>query len=235
MGISRRTWYRHRIVSIVPIVPQYFSQTNDLQEHCANSANSANNIEQNQLDMFAIVPIVPIVPTKKKEEKEEKEKSFPPHPLSLKKEKKEKKEEISISSLRSDMGVRERLWADGTKILMRMTGKREPQIKSLIGRFLKSTNDDCERVMDAIERAEREQILDAIGWLCAAFPPVGKAPSPRQQMHLDRRRQIDALRNYANGTGSDMHEEVSSELDCTDPSVVSLDQSSYRRVHRSAG
>ena len=71
--------------------------------------------------------------------------------------------------------IRKVLFSEGVGSLQRQTGKKEQQCRSIIGRWLKNTDDDAVRVLNGIKQAEVNQISDAIAFLSKTFEPKLKA------------------------------------------------------------
>lgn len=64
--------------------------------------------------------------------------------------------------------VRDMVWTEGVSILSSITGKTTPQAKSLVGKWLKTTHDDCALVFSKIKTAQAERIGDPVPWITAA-------------------------------------------------------------------
>lgn len=65
--------------------------------------------------------------------------------------------------------ARHELWGEGKPILLEL-GVPERQCGQLIGRWLKTTGDDCAGVLDAIQRAREARPHDPIPWITRALP-----------------------------------------------------------------
>jgi Helix-turn-helix domain len=65
--------------------------------------------------------------------------------------------------------VRTDLFNRGLKILAAITGKTPDSCRSLIGKWLKSVNDEAIHVLGAIEDAERNRIADPVPWITRAL------------------------------------------------------------------
>lgn len=74
------------------------------------------------------------------------------------------------------------LWNVGVADLKAMTGKTDDAAKSLIGKWLKATNDDCSRVLSKIRTARAERIGEPVAWITAALKPP--TPPPRQPRNV---------------------------------------------------
>jgi hypothetical protein len=64
--------------------------------------------------------------------------------------------------------MRDVLWRDGLPIVRKITGMPEKAARTLLGRLLKSTHDDCARVYRALREAENLGAADPVAWLNAA-------------------------------------------------------------------
>lgn len=62
--------------------------------------------------------------------------------------------------------------------LVRQTGKRESQLRSLLGRWLKLTGDDAQAVGEAIDEALADRMADPVAWLEARFRARDGPPRP---------------------------------------------------------
>jgi hypothetical protein len=67
--------------------------------------------------------------------------------------------------------VKDVLWRDGVASLRRQTGKSEGQCRSLIGKWLKTTKNDCPKVLTAIRQSEADRVIDPVSWITAAVQP----------------------------------------------------------------
>jgi len=65
--------------------------------------------------------------------------------------------------------VRAYLFRNCLQNLARQTGKRESQLRSLLGRWLKLTGDDAKAVSESIDEALRDNIADPVSWIEAKF------------------------------------------------------------------
>lgn len=65
-----------------------------------------------------------------------------------------------------------RLWAEGLSELMAL-GVKEKQARPMIGRWLRDTGDDPERLRDVILRARKECAAEPISWISAALKAEG--------------------------------------------------------------
>lgn len=64
---------------------------------------------------------------------------------------------------------RTKLFREGLKILVAITGKTESGCRSLIGGWLKNANDDALLIRRAIEDAERDRPAEPISWIIGAI------------------------------------------------------------------
>ena len=75
--------------------------------------------------------------------------------------------------------ARHELWGEGKPILLEL-GVPERQCGQLIGRWLKTTGDDCAGVLDAIQRAREARPHDPIPWITRALPTKANHERNRQ-------------------------------------------------------
>lgn len=78
------------------------------------------------------------------------------------------------------LDARQALWSEGLAVLSKMTGKPAPACKSLLGRWLKATNDDAQKVRATILRAAEQDVAEAVSWIEAALaaPPTNWRDDP---------------------------------------------------------
>jgi hypothetical protein len=69
--------------------------------------------------------------------------------------------------------VRADLFNKGLKSLAAMTGKTPDSCRSLLGKWLKSVNDEAIHVLGAIEDAERNRVADPVAWINRALQTHG--------------------------------------------------------------
>lgn len=67
--------------------------------------------------------------------------------------------------------VRDLLWRDGLNSLKRQTGQPERTCRSLIGKWLKAANNDCAKVLTAINQSEADRTFDPVAWITKAVEP----------------------------------------------------------------
>lgn len=96
------------------------------------------------------------------------------------KEKKDSEANASASDVPFD--ARSDLFGPKREALQAMTGKREDQCRSLIGRWLKTAKDDASAVGGAIEQARRDRLADPIAWIEAKLRQRGP---PRWEQNDD--------------------------------------------------
>lgn len=80
------------------------------------------------------------------------------------------------TSLRSDADalaaprdIRADLFGKGLQTLATITGKTPDSCRSLVGKWLKSVNDEAIHVIGAIENAERNRVADPVAWIGRAL------------------------------------------------------------------
>lgn len=64
---------------------------------------------------------------------------------------------------------RAQLFRDGVPIVVRLTGKPAASARPLIGKWLKSSRDDCRRVLRVLEDARDANPIDPVAWIEAAL------------------------------------------------------------------
>jgi hypothetical protein len=69
--------------------------------------------------------------------------------------------------------IRKELFTKGLKTLEGITGKTPDSCRSLIGKLLKSVNDEAIHVLGAIEDAERNRVADPVAWITQALKSHG--------------------------------------------------------------
>jgi hypothetical protein len=87
--------------------------------------------------------------------------------LDLEVDKKERKIPDATASAPPD--ERTRLFRDGLKTLIGITGRPETACRNLIGKWLKDANDDALLVRRAIEDAERDRPAEPVSWIVGAI------------------------------------------------------------------
>lgn len=95
--------------------------------------------------------------------------------------------EPSGSDTAAPVDPRDALWRDGVSILKAMTGKTDGAARSMIGKWLSATKDDCALVLSKIRTAHADRIGDPVAWVTAALrPPEKPPPKPRNVGELSR-------------------------------------------------
>ena len=83
--------------------------------------------------------------------------------------------ESNSEAIASDAGasrdIRADLFREGLKALAEMTGKTPDSCRSLVGKWLKSVNDEAIHVLGAIQDAERNRVADPVAWINRALNP----------------------------------------------------------------
>jgi hypothetical protein len=67
------------------------------------------------------------------------------------------------------LDARTNLFRNGLGILKRITGKTESSLRPMLGRWLKTANDDSVWLMRKIEDAERERMAEPVSWIEACL------------------------------------------------------------------
>ncbi len=88
--------------------------------------------------------------------------------LNISTEEQSKKEEES-AAIAAD--PRTALFDRGLKTLAKMTGKTPDSCRSLVGKWLKSVNDEAIHVLGAIDDAERNRVADPVAWINKSLQP----------------------------------------------------------------
>jgi len=82
--------------------------------------------------------------------------------------------EAEPSALRAALDSRAELFNRGLEILARITGRTADSCRSLIGRWLKLTDDEAVHVLAAIEDAERNRVADPTAWITARLKSLNR-------------------------------------------------------------
>jgi hypothetical protein len=86
--------------------------------------------------------------------------------------------EVEPSALRAALDLRAELFNRGLEILARITGRTPDSCRSLIGRWLKLTDDEAVHVLAAIEDAERNRVADPTAWITARLKSLNRTQPP---------------------------------------------------------
>lgn len=70
-----------------------------------------------------------------------------------------------------------RLFREGIPIVAGLTGKPDSPTRTLIGKWLKSSRDDCRRVLRVLEDARDANPIDPVAWIEAALRDQQSATS----------------------------------------------------------
>lgn len=73
--------------------------------------------------------------------------------------------------------VRSALWSEGLSTLIAISGKTNSSARAILGKWLKSSRDDCALVMSKITAARDNRVGDPIAWITAAIGPPGNSSS----------------------------------------------------------
>ncbi len=63
------------------------------------------------------------------------------------------------------------LFGRGLKALASMTGKTPDSCRALLGRWLKTVDDEAIQILGAIDDAERNRVVDPVGWITKSLQP----------------------------------------------------------------
>jgi uncharacterized protein YdaU (DUF1376 family) len=89
-----------------------------------------------------------------------------------------KKGSEATASDASASDPRTKLFSESLKTLARITGKTPDSCRSIVGKWLKSVNDEAIHVIAAIEDAERNRIADPVAWINRTLNPRGTHAKP---------------------------------------------------------
>ncbi len=90
---------------------------------------------------------------------------------------------VAVSSSLVETDIRSALWRDGLPILRRLLGKSDAQCRSLLGRLLRDTHDDCARLYGLLREAESLRPFDTSAWLTKAVAVrYGAAPGRKSKI-----------------------------------------------------
>lgn len=95
------------------------------------------------------------------------------------------KETTTLSSLRSDKAAsdpRKLLFGEGLSTLQSLTGRTEGGLRTMLGRWLRDSDDDALRVMTIIAKAARDKPAEPIAWIERHFQsraPPGNGSSSK--------------------------------------------------------
>lgn len=109
--------------------------------------------------------------------------------------------------------VRRELFNEGRQTLERITGRTPDSCRRLLGKWLKSVNEDAIAVKGAIEDAERNRIVDPVPWIERSLHPKTRegqrhnviAAADQLVDHMrqwEKPDEPDMLENLRSGTGS---------------------------------
>jgi hypothetical protein len=84
--------------------------------------------------------------------------------------------DASASGAAAPVDHRAELFDRGLKIVIRKTGRAEPQARSQIGRWLKAVNDEAVFVLAALDDAVLHDVADLSSWVEAAIRQRGQGP-----------------------------------------------------------
>ncbi len=96
--------------------------------------------------------------------------------------------------------IRADLFGKGLKSLATMTGKTPDSCRSLVGKWLKSVNDEAIHVLGAIEDAERNRVVDPVAWINRALNPQMGNHNGKLTVHDAAKAQLDKLRALDEGS-----------------------------------
>lgn len=112
----------------------------------------------------------------------------------------ESNSEANASGADAPRDIRADLFDKGLKSLALMTGKTPDSCRSLVGRWLKSVNDEAIHVLGAIEDAERNRVADPVAWINKTLQPrQGNGRKTVQQASSDLLDKIRAFDEPAPG------------------------------------
>jgi 5-methylcytosine-specific restriction endonuclease McrA len=89
--------------------------------------------------------------------------------------------------------IRGELFGQGLETLARITGKTPDSCRSLVGKWLKSVNDEAIHVKAAIQDAERNRVADPVAWINRALSPY-QGNRNGNSVHDAAKRQLEQFR-----------------------------------------
>jgi uncharacterized protein YdaU (DUF1376 family) len=103
--------------------------------------------------------------------------------------------------------ARHELWGEGPAILTAL-GVPDKSARSNIGRWLRDTRDDAERVLAAIQRARDGGVFEPVAWISRAVQPKGNGHVVREDrsVHAAADRLVERIRAFdadVAGTGGE--------------------------------
>lgn len=137
-----------------------------------------------------------------------------------------KNSEANASAADASSDPRTRLFNEGLRSLAEITGRTPDSCRSLVGRWLKLTNDEAVHVLGAIEDAARNRVADPTAWITKVLTQrdnrngrMEAAANPRSVLAaLDR---VDERRRSA-------HQESEPSVEADTRVVLSLPQGRLR-------
>ena len=90
--------------------------------------------------------------------------------------------------------IRGDLFGKGLATLAEITGKTPDSCRSLVGKWLKSVNDEAIHVLGAIENAQRNRVADPVAWITRALQPHIGDRNGKRTVHDAAKDQLDRLR-----------------------------------------
>jgi uncharacterized protein YdaU (DUF1376 family) len=93
---------------------------------------------------------------------------------------KKERTDANASDADASRDVRTDLFREGLATLAKITGKTPDSCRSLVGKWLKSVNDEAIHVLGAIQDAERNRVADPVAW-------IGRRLTPKGNGHADDR------------------------------------------------
>lgn len=123
-----------------------------------------------------------------------------------------KETEAIASDADASRDVRTDLFREGLATLAKITGKTPDSCRSLVGKWLKSVNDEAIHVLGAIQDAERNRVADPVAW-------IGKRLTTKGNGHAGEDRSLGAVARraaeracaLAAGTGLDGNDGIPSD------------------------
>jgi len=87
--------------------------------------------------------------------------------------------DASASGADAPNDPRRLVWTEGVETLVAISGKTRDAAKALIGKWLKSTEDDCALVLSRIRKAKLDRIGEPVSWITAALAKKADPPKAR--------------------------------------------------------
>jgi hypothetical protein len=136
------------------------------------------------------------------------------------KESKEEDSEAKASDASASPDVRTELFRRGLVTLARITGKTPNSCRSLIGRWLKTVDDEAIHVLGAIEEADHNRVADPVAWINRTLQPRQRVGPEDKSVHSAIRRLREKQAMWERGDERDLLGELRDGTGATDVRVL---------------